>query len=209
MRSPKRKAVQHERCRHKPHRASYGSQLLSDAAGNHVRLAVRREIDGTIHEPACDKGHISRELEAFGCRVVSTDLNDWGYGLPGLQRRLACLPGQRRPRKLARSVSATYFFQCRRRVSCNSLAFMPVPEQSIGNARTPYHSFRLVETCSFDDGEVIDAPAATVACKDFEAACEKSNGDAAQKYWRNSSLFVRLAAGKKLAANASLIRDAS
>jgi hypothetical protein len=40
-------------------------------------------FDDTIHEPACGKGHISRELEAFGHRVVSTDLNDWGYGLPG------------------------------------------------------------------------------------------------------------------------------
>ncbi len=40
-------------------------------------------FDDTIHEPACGKGHISRELEAFGYRVVSTDLNDWGYGLSG------------------------------------------------------------------------------------------------------------------------------
>jgi hypothetical protein len=40
-------------------------------------------FDDTIHEPACGKGHISRELKAFGCRVLSTDLHDWGYGLPG------------------------------------------------------------------------------------------------------------------------------
>jgi hypothetical protein len=38
---------------------------------------------GSIHEPACGKGHISRVLEAAGHRVISTDLNNWGYGLPG------------------------------------------------------------------------------------------------------------------------------
>jgi hypothetical protein len=40
----KRKAVQHERCRHKPHRASYGRELLSDAAGSPaVGLHNRKE----------------------------------------------------------------------------------------------------------------------------------------------------------------------
>jgi hypothetical protein len=40
-------------------------------------------FDDRIHEPACGKGHISRVLEASGHRVLSTDLNDWGYGLSG------------------------------------------------------------------------------------------------------------------------------
>jgi hypothetical protein len=42
------------------------------------------QFDGSIHEPACGEGHISRELEAAGFDVFSTDLNDWGYGYPGL-----------------------------------------------------------------------------------------------------------------------------
>jgi hypothetical protein len=41
-------------------------------------------FDGSIHEPACGQGHISRVLEAAGHQVVSTDLSDWGYGETGL-----------------------------------------------------------------------------------------------------------------------------
>ncbi len=40
-------------------------------------------FDGSIHEPACGQGHISRVLEAAGHTVVSTDLNDWGFGEAG------------------------------------------------------------------------------------------------------------------------------
>jgi len=52
-------------------------------------LSVER-FDGAIHEPACGEGDISRELIDAGHQVVSTDLNDWGYGVSGrvfLQQR--------------------------------------------------------------------------------------------------------------------------
>lgn len=39
---------------------------------------------GDIWEPACGKGHIARVLDAAGYPVVSTDLNDWGYGTLGV-----------------------------------------------------------------------------------------------------------------------------
>jgi hypothetical protein len=44
-------------------------------------LSVEK-FDGTIWEPACGNGHISRELEAAGYSVVSTDLiqRDFGKG---------------------------------------------------------------------------------------------------------------------------------
>jgi hypothetical protein len=41
------------------------------------------QFDGTIWEPACGDGAISRELEAHGHNVVSTDLIDRGYGQSG------------------------------------------------------------------------------------------------------------------------------
>ena len=40
-------------------------------------------FDGDIWEPACGDGAISRELEASGYRVISTDLIDRGYGKGG------------------------------------------------------------------------------------------------------------------------------
>jgi hypothetical protein len=40
-------------------------------------------FDGSIWEPACGKGHIAEILKGDGHAVVSTDLNDWGYGVTG------------------------------------------------------------------------------------------------------------------------------
>lgn len=40
-------------------------------------------FDGSIQESACGQGHISRVLEAAGHQVISTDLNDWGFGETG------------------------------------------------------------------------------------------------------------------------------
>jgi hypothetical protein len=69
---------------------------MSDIIAKHIEAnfyptppaAVRallsvESFDGSIHEPACGKGHISRELEAAGHNVFSTDLNDWGFGYAG------------------------------------------------------------------------------------------------------------------------------
>jgi hypothetical protein len=41
-------------------------------------------FDGLIWEPACGQGHIARELVRTGHSVRPTDLNDWGYGNPGI-----------------------------------------------------------------------------------------------------------------------------
>lgn len=48
-------------------------------AGTRALLDVEK-FDGAIWEPACGDGAISRELEAVGYEVVSTDLVDRGYG---------------------------------------------------------------------------------------------------------------------------------
>lgn len=49
--------------------------------GTRALLSVET-FDGPIWEPACGEGHMSRELEAAGYEVVSTDLVDRGYGTP-------------------------------------------------------------------------------------------------------------------------------
>lgn len=41
-------------------------------------------FDGSIWEPACGEGHIAKVLERAGHRVVSTDLNDRGFGEAGV-----------------------------------------------------------------------------------------------------------------------------
>jgi hypothetical protein len=46
-------------------------------------LAVET-FDGTIWEPACGEGHLSKELVRNGYEVVSTDLIDRGYGEGGV-----------------------------------------------------------------------------------------------------------------------------
>jgi len=51
--------------------------------GTAALLAVE-QFDGTIWEPACGDGAISRVLEAAGHEVISTDLIDRGYGRGGV-----------------------------------------------------------------------------------------------------------------------------
>lgn len=41
-------------------------------------------FDGSIWEPACGDGAITRELQRAGYDVVSTDLADHGFGTPGI-----------------------------------------------------------------------------------------------------------------------------
>src|SRR5690606_27282083 len=43
-------------------------------------LLSQEEFDGSIWEPACGEGHISKVLVAAGYEVVSTDLIQRGYG---------------------------------------------------------------------------------------------------------------------------------
>lgn len=51
--------------------------------GTLALLAVER-FEGSIWEPACGCGAMSRVLEAAGHHVISTDLIDRGYGTPGV-----------------------------------------------------------------------------------------------------------------------------
>ena len=45
-------------------------------------LLDREDFNGDIWEPACGKGHISKVLVKKGLNVHSTDILDYGYGLP-------------------------------------------------------------------------------------------------------------------------------
>ena len=47
-------------------------------------LLEKEPLIGGVWEPACGMGHISKVLEAAGLSVVSTDLQDYGYGIPGV-----------------------------------------------------------------------------------------------------------------------------
>jgi hypothetical protein len=49
-----------------------------------LALLSAETFDGSVWEPACGMGHISTVLKDCGHDVVSTDLNDWGYGLTGI-----------------------------------------------------------------------------------------------------------------------------
>jgi hypothetical protein len=50
-----------------------------------VRALLSAEtFDGSIWEPACGEGAISRELATTGNPVVSTDLIDYGFGISGI-----------------------------------------------------------------------------------------------------------------------------
>jgi hypothetical protein len=64
-----------------PNRAAYEFYPTPPEA-THALLSVER-FDGTIWEPACGTGWISKELILAGYEVVSTDLVDYGYGEPG------------------------------------------------------------------------------------------------------------------------------
>lgn len=47
---------------------------------------------GAIWEPACGDGRMAREIAGAGYRVVASDLNDWGYGEPGVDFLTAPAP---------------------------------------------------------------------------------------------------------------------
>lgn len=65
-----------------PHRAAYEFYPTPPEA-TRALLSVE-SFDGSIWEPACGEGHISKELEAAGYSVTSTDLTTrWNYGEGG------------------------------------------------------------------------------------------------------------------------------
>ena len=67
-----------------------GSQIDRHIAANFyptppeatLALLSVESFDGSIWEPACGKGHIASVLKSHDLSVVSTDLNDWGFGVP-------------------------------------------------------------------------------------------------------------------------------
>ena len=64
-----------------PNRAAYEFYPTPPEATR--ALLSAETFDGSIWEPACGTGWISKELIAAGYEVVSTDLVDYGYGEPG------------------------------------------------------------------------------------------------------------------------------
>ena len=61
------------------------AELLSHAQGGDACVAFRRKLRGLhLGSRACGKGHIAEVLKAQGHNVVSTDLNDWSYGIRGV-----------------------------------------------------------------------------------------------------------------------------
>lgn len=61
-----------------PHRAAYEYYPTPPEA---VRALLSVEqFDGSVWEPACGEGHISKVLQSAGLEVVSTDLIDYGFG---------------------------------------------------------------------------------------------------------------------------------
>ena len=51
----------------------------------HTQVLLDREkFNGSIWEPACGEGHMSKVLEQNGCDVFSSDLVDRGYGIGGV-----------------------------------------------------------------------------------------------------------------------------
>ena len=50
-----------------------------------TRALIKHEkFQGTIWEPACGDGAMAHVLEQTGCRIISSDLHDRGYGKPGV-----------------------------------------------------------------------------------------------------------------------------
>jgi hypothetical protein len=65
-----------------PKRAAFDLYPTPPAA-TRALLSVEK-FDGDIWEPACGTGWLSREFERHGYTVVSTDINDYGWGLAGM-----------------------------------------------------------------------------------------------------------------------------
>jgi hypothetical protein len=63
-----------------PNRAAYEFYPTPPEA-TRALLSVER-FDGSIWEPACGEGHIAKALTTAGYDVVSTDLVDYGFGMP-------------------------------------------------------------------------------------------------------------------------------
>lgn len=50
-------------------------------------LLAMESFNGVIHEPCCGRGCISKELEANGYKVISSDIYDYGFGASGIDAR--------------------------------------------------------------------------------------------------------------------------
>jgi hypothetical protein len=82
--SPERQVARIERDRLKAVGESRQSQEFYRTPAAAVAMLLAKEsFSPKIWECACGDGSISRELEAHGYMVVSTDLHDRGYGQPG------------------------------------------------------------------------------------------------------------------------------
>lgn len=71
----KRKGPKHPN----PKNAQPQGAYYTPSAATEALLSVEK-FPSNIYEPACGKGHISKVLIDNGYNVMSSDLNDWGYG---------------------------------------------------------------------------------------------------------------------------------
>ncbi len=62
----------------------YPTEPAGTEAFLRVEGALLRKRFGTVWEPACGPGFMARVMECHGLQVVASDLNDWGYGRPGV-----------------------------------------------------------------------------------------------------------------------------
>ena len=61
-----------------------GSDFYPTPSWATIALAENEKFEGEIWEPACGNGAMSEILSRYNTRVLSTDLNDNGYGLSGV-----------------------------------------------------------------------------------------------------------------------------
>lgn len=69
-----------------PEQRAAGDYYTTDPEAVHAlcRMTFDETLPQTVWEPACGCGNISKVLEQYGCKVISTDLYDRGYGTPGI-----------------------------------------------------------------------------------------------------------------------------
>jgi hypothetical protein len=68
---------------HSSYERADGDFYATDPAAIDALMSVE-QFNGAVWECACGKGHLSKRLEEFGHKVISTDLFDRGYGKSGV-----------------------------------------------------------------------------------------------------------------------------
>jgi hypothetical protein len=113
-------------------------------------LIANEQFEGSIWEPACGDGAMSRVLETTGSTVLSTDLFDRGYGSAGIVKaglvqarrkialllRLAFVEGANRQRTIFKKTPPTRIW-----VFSERITFYPAGAVQKGSGTTAYAWF--------------------------------------------------------------------